>query len=203
MKFKQFFSLTAAALLLAMPAFAAPEVGKAAPEFSAQDVHGKTIDLKDFQGKTVVLEWTNHQCPFVRKHYDSGNMQALQQEARADGVEWISIISSAPGRQGDVTDAEAIQIAKDKGASPSTIIRDPSGKIGHLYDAKTTPHMFVINDKGTLVYAGAIDDNSSPRISTIEGAKNYVRAALADIKAGKAVATSSTQPYGCGIKYGH
>lgn len=198
---KKFGLMALAVGMMAAPAMAAPKVGEAAPDFTATDVHGKEFKLSDHQGKTVVLEWTNNECPFVVKHYGSGNMQALQKEARAQGVEWISIISSAPGRQGHVTDAEALKIAEDKGATPTTIIRDESGKVGKMYDAKTTPHMFVINAKGTLVYDGAIDDNSSPRASTIEGANNYVRAALTSLKDGTEIATSKTQPYGCGVKY--
>lgn len=196
------FGLVALTLgLLAMPAYAAPTVGEAAPDFTATDVHGKTFKLSDHKGKIVVLEWTNNGCPFVKKHYDSGNMQALQKEARADGVEWITLISSAPGRQGHVSDEEALKIASDAGATPTTIIRDESGGIGHMYEAKTTPHMFVINTEGVLVYDGAIDDNSSPRASTIEGANNYVRAALTSLKDGTPVETGKTQPYGCGVKY--
>lgn len=198
---KKFGLMALAVGMMAAPAMAAPKVGEAAPDFTATDVHGKEFKLSDHQGKTVVLEWTNNECPFVVKHYGSGNMQALQKEARAQGVEWISIISSAPGRQGHVTDAEALKIAEDKGAAPTTIIRDESGKVGKMYDAKTTPHMFVINAEGTLVYDGAIDDNSSPRASTIEGANNYVRAALTSLKDGTEIATSKTQPYGCGVKY--
>ncbi len=199
--FKALGLLSAVLLVFATPAMAAPVIGEAAPEIEAVDVHGDVFKLSDHKGKIVVLEWTNHQCPFVVKHYGSGNMQKVQKAARADGVEWVSIISSAPGRQGHVDDAEALKIATDKGADVTTIIRDEGGVIGSAYAAKTTPHMYVVDVEGTLVYAGAIDSNSSPRASTIEGATNYVSAALADLKAGNAVVVSETQPYGCSVKY--
>ena len=184
-----------------MPALAAPVIGEAAPEIEAVDVRGDTFKLSDHKGKIVVLEWTNHQCPFVVKHYDSGNMQDIQKAARADGAEWVTIISSAPGHQGHVSDDEALAIAADKNADPTTIIRDETGEIGGKYEAKTTPHMFVIDADGILVYAGAIDSNPSPRASTIEGATNYVTEALAALKNGEPVVVSEMQPYGCGVKY--
>lgn len=199
--FKKIGLLVAAAAFLAMPAMAAPIVGEVAPDISATDVHGKAFKLSDHKGKIVVLEWSNHLCPFVVKHYDSGNMQAIQKAARADGVEWVKVISSAPGRQGHVSDAEALKIVADAGADVTTILRDENGVIGGAYDAQTTPHMYVVDAAGTLVYAGAIDDNSSPRASTIEGATNYVVAALADLKAGNPVAMGKTSPYGCSVKY--
>jgi peroxiredoxin len=202
MKFFRLFALTVAALGLAhVSAMAAPAIGETAPDFTATNVHGDAFKLSDHVGDIVVLEWTNDQCPFVKKHYETGNMQDLQKAATADGVKWITINSSAPGRQGYVTDAEAIKIAEDLDADPTTIIRDESGEIGKMYDAQTTPHMFVIDAEGTLVYAGAIDDNSSPRHSTVEGATNYVTAALDSLKAGEAVEVSQTPPYGCGVKY--
>lgn len=199
--FKKYTLIVAALVMISGPALAEAVVGEAAPAFTASDVHQKAFTLSDHKGKIVVLEWSNHECPFVLKHYSSGNMQALQKEARADGVEWITILSSAPGRQGHVSDKEAISIAAERGAEPTTIIRDEDGKIGKLYGAKTTPHMFVIDQEGTLVYAGAIDDNSSPRASTIEGAKNYVRAALQSLKAGTPIEPAQTQSYGCSVKY--
>ena len=193
--------MTVLAVMFVMPAVAAPVIGEAAPEIEAVDASGKAFKLSDQKGKIVVLEWTNHKCPFVRKHYDGGNMQGLQKAAAEDGVVWVSIISSGPGRQGHVSDAEALKIAASKGASPAVILRDESGAIGHAYDAKTTPHMYVVDADGTLVYAGAIDSHSSPRASSIEGATNYVTAALDDLKAGRAVGTSQTSPYGCSVKY--
>lgn len=193
--------LIALALCVSMPAIAAPEIGKPAPSIQATDVNGNEFNLADHKGKMVVLEWSNHQCPYVLKHYDSGNMQSLQKSAKADGIEWVTILSSAPGRQGHVTNEEALKIAADRGAEPATIIRDESGTIGNEYGAQTTPHMYVIDAQGTLVYAGAIDDNSSPRQETIEGATNYVTEALNSLKKGEAVKVSSTQAYGCGVKY--
>jgi len=194
--------MTAGAIsLLAMPAFAAADINKAAPAFKAQDAHGKTVNLSDYKGNIVVLEWSNHDCPFVKKHYDSGNMQELQKRASADGVKWIKILSSAPGRQGHVTDKEALNIVDQDGSIVTTVIRDEKGAIGRAYDAKTTPHMFVINAQGTLVYKGAIDSNSSPRPSTIESAENYITAALDALKSEADIETAQTQPYGCSVKY--
>jgi peroxiredoxin len=184
------------------PALAAIEIGQMAPEIEAVDVNGEAFKLSDHKGKTVVLEWTNHQCPFVVKHYSTGNMQAAQKEALAmDGVEWVSIVSSADGKQGHVSAEEAKAILSEAGAVPTAKILDISGAIGKAYGALTTPHMFVIDAEGTLVYAGAIDDNSSPNPKTVEGATNYVLAALSDVKAGNAVVIPQTQPYGCSVKY--
>ena len=194
-------ALAAAMLFVAAPAFAAPEIGATAPDFEAVDIDGNAFKLSDHKGKNIVLEWTNHQCPFVVKHYDTGNMQKIQKAATDDGVVWVSIVSSADGRQGHTTPEEAKKIVADANAHPSVKILDASGEIGKLYDAQTTPHMYVINKEGALVYAGAIDDNSSPRHETVDGAKNYVTAALADIKADRPVEVSSTQAYGCGVKY--
>ncbi len=199
--FKKIVLAAGAIGLLSMPALASPEINKAAPAFSAQDAHGKTVNLSDYKGSTVILEWSNHDCPFVKKHYESGNMQEVQKRAHADGVKWIKILSSASGRQGHVTDKQALDIADQDGSIVTTIIRDENGEIGHLYDAKTTPHMFIVNKNGILVYKGAIDSNSSPRPSTIDGAENYVIAALDALKSGVDIATAQTQPYGCGVKY--
>jgi peroxiredoxin len=199
--FRKLGLMVAAAALFAMPSVAAPVVGEMAPEIDAVDAKGNPFKLSDHKGSIVVLEWTNHECPFVVKHYEGGNMQALQKAAAADGVKWVSIISSAPGHQGHVSDADALKIASEKGASPAVILRDESGQIGGLYDAQTTPHMYVVDAEGKLAYMGAIDDNSSPRASTVEGATNYVTAALADLKAGNPVATPQTAPYGCSVKY--
>lgn len=188
--------------IMATPALAAPEVGQIAPDFEAVDViSGETFKLSDLKGETVVLEWTNHECPFVIKHYDTGNMQKSQQAARDKGVRWLSIVSSGQGRQGFTTPQRAVEVIQEQGAAPSKKVLDPSGDVGHLYGARTTPHMFVVDAEGKLAYAGAIDDNSSPRLSAVKGAKNYVLAALDDIAAGNAVQVSSTQPYGCSVKY--
>ncbi len=188
--------------LLAVSAQAAPGIGKPAPDFTGTDAAGFVVTLSDFQGKIVVLEWSNPGCPFVHKHYDSGNMQALQSYATSKGLVWLTINSSAPGKQGHMDAALAKDyIAKNKVAATHYIL-DPEGKIGRLYEAKTTPHMFVIDANGTLAYMGAIDDKPTPDPASVEGAKNYVRAAIDDLLAGKPVATASTQSYGCSVKYG-
>ena len=182
-------------------AFAAPEVGQPAPNFSAVGSDGKTYDLASFSGKFVVLEWLNHGCPFVKKHYGGGNMQALQKEYTAKGVVWLSIISSAPGKQGHSTAGEANAAIKEHGAAPTAVLLDETGAVGKLYDAKTTPHMFIIDPKGTLVYAGAIDDQPSFDPDSLASAKSYVRAALDEAMAGKPVTTASTKAYSCSVKY--
>lgn len=189
-----------ALMFLSATAFAA-ESGKPAPDFSLKGISGKEVKLADLKGKTVVLEWLNHGCPFVRKHYGSGNMQKLQKEYTGKGVVWFSVISSAPGKEGHSTPAQAEADKKEKGASPSDILIDESGKIGKLYGAQTTPHMFVIDGKGTLVYQGAIDDKASAEKEDIIGAKNYVREALEAVMAGKQVAVAQTKSYGCSVKY--
>lgn len=198
--------ILACAALLAMilpvaSAQAEAIVGKPAPEFTGTDSNGKTHKLSDFKGKTVVLEWTNPECPYVVKHYSVGNMQKLQADATKDGVVWLSINSSADGKEGNQTAADANKYMTEQKAASTARILDPSGTIGKLYGAKTTPHMFVINAEGILVYAGAIDDNDSFKSDVIPTSKNYVAAALADIKAGKPVTTASTKAYGCGVKY--
>lgn len=194
-------AMAAALPLYGYKAHAKVEVGKPAPDFSATDIHGEAFSLSDHKGKTVVLEWTNHECPFVVKHYGSGNMQATQKTATDQGVVWVSIVSSAPEKQGHVSAEQAMQIEEEAGAHNTTRILDESGEIGKMYDAKTTPHMFVINPEGNLVYAGAIDSNNSPDPATIDGATNYVLAALDDLAAGREVQNSATWPYGCGVKY--
>jgi peroxiredoxin len=198
---KSLLLLALALLPLSTAAYAAPEVGKPAPEFMMDDTKGEHVMLSAYKGKTVVLEWTNPDCPFVHKHYDGGNMQALQKEATADGVVWISIDSSAKGKEGNYSADELNKIYADKKANFSNLLIDETGTIGELYGAKTTPHMFVINKDGTLVYAGAIDDKSGTDKEETKTAKNYVRAALSDLKAGKPIETPSTNPYGCGVKY--
>ncbi len=176
---------------------------KSAPAFTGTDSNGKTISLADYAGKTVVLEWTNADCPFVKKHYGepTKNMQGLQSAAAKDGVVWISIISSAPGKQGHVDGAAANDLSKSRGAAPAHVVLDGDGTIGKLYGAKTTPHMFVITPKGDIAYEGAIDSKSSAKMEDIKGATNYVTAALASVKAGTPVAVASSKPYGCGVKY--
>jgi peroxiredoxin len=196
-----FIAAAVAMAAFAAPAHAAPKVGEAAPAFTATDLNGKTRSLSEFKGKYVVLEWHNQGCPFVKKHYESGNMQKLQTELTGKGAVWLSIISSAPGKQGFVTpDEEKAYLAEQK-AAPSEVLFDPEGTVGKAYGAKTTPHMYVIDDKGVLVYAGAIDDNPSSDAADAATAKNYVRAAFEEASAGKPVTTASTSPYGCGVKY--
>jgi peroxiredoxin len=182
-------------------AMAAPKVGAPAPDFTGTDSHGNSRSLADYRGETVVLEWTNRDCPYVRKHYGTGNMQALQKKATADGVVWLSVISSAPGKQGHATPDLANDVAAEQGASPTAILLDPEGTIGRAYEARTTPHMYVIDGAGTLVYMGGIDDRPTANPADIEGAENYVLAALADVAAGRPVKTPTSRPYGCSVKY--
>ena len=188
---------------LSSAAFANPPVGKPAPDFETVDIEGKPLKLSDLKGQKVILEWTNHQCPFVVKHYGGGNMQATQKTATAQGATWISIISSAPGRQGHVSAKEAKDLATARGAAPTHQILDPSGEIGHLYGAQTTPHMFIIDEDGILAYKGAIDSKASLSPATIPNATNYVLAALESMNAGEPIAHAVTPPYGCSIKYAH
>jgi peroxiredoxin len=197
---KTFLALSAA-IALALTAQAAPEIGKPAPDFTLKDLDGKEHKLSDLKGKTVVLEWVNYGCPFVKKHYASKNMQNLQKEATADGVVWLAICSSAPGKQGNETPDTGANLTKELGSNATAYLVDEDGKVGKLYGAKTTPEMFVINKEGNVVYMGAIDDKPAPSPDSIKGAVNYVKAALADIKAGKPVATATTKSYGCSVKY--
>ncbi len=191
-----------AGLFMTATANAAPQIGKPAPDFSAVDSNGKTVKLSDYRGKIVVLEWTNDGCPYVQKHYGSGNMQKLQKEEAANGIVWLTIISSAPGTQGYVDGAEANALTASRHAAPTAVLLDPEGKAGHLYNARTTPHMFIVNADGTLVYMGGIDDKPTANPADIKTAKNYVRAALSEVLAGKPVADAITRPYGCSVKYG-
>jgi len=188
-------------LATAPTASANPEIGKPAPAFTAVDTKGNEVSLADLRGKTVVLEWTNHQCPYVMKHYDAGNMQQLQTDAASDGVVWISLISSRPGAQGHVSPDKANSLTESRNASPSHVVLDESGVIGRQYDARTTPHMYVINPEGDLVFKGGIDDRPTTREADIDGATNYVRLALDAVKSGNPVETSVARPYGCSIKY--
>jgi len=175
--------------------------GKAAPDFTARDSAGKDVTLSSYRGKTVVLEWTNHLCPYTVKHYATDNMQALQRDATKDGVVWLTVVSSARGTQGYVETLEADKLTADRKAAPTSILLDPEGKLGHLYEAKTTPHMYVIDKDGKLAYMGAIDDNPTANHASVKTAHNYVREALAAVKAGQPVKTASTRPYGCTVKY--
>jgi peroxiredoxin len=191
----------AATLLLAAPASAAPQIGAPAPEFTLTDASGKTHSLSDFRGKTVVLEWTNHECPFVKKHYKGKNMQAQQAKAASDGVVWLTINSSAPGKQGHVSAEQATQIASDWGAANAAYLFDGDGIVGRSYAAKTTPHMYVIDAEGVLRYNGAIDSIPSADVADIARATQYVPTGLSELAAGQAISTAVTQPYGCSIKY--
>lgn len=194
-------ALTLGAVTFTEDAAAAVSSGAKAPAFSVVDATGKTRSLSEFAGKTVVLEWTNHDCPFVKKHYDTGNMQKLQKAAAAEGVVWLSVISSAPGKQGHVAGAQATALTTSRGAAPVAVLLDEKGVVGKAYGAKTTPHMYVITPAGEIAYQGAIDDTPAREPETVKTAKNYVTAALAAVKAGKAPAVTATQPYGCTVKY--
>ena len=183
---------------------ATAEVGQAAPDFSLTDINGNKHSLSEFKGKTVVLEWVNPECPFVMKHYDqSGNIPKTQKAATADGVIWLQINSGHPGAQGDFAPAQVMDWQKRNHTASTAYFRDQDGKVGKLYDARTTPHMYVINGSGTLVYAGGIDSIRSGKVKDIAKATNYVNEALADLKAGRPVRTASSQPYGCSVKYGN
>ncbi len=191
----------AAALVLAAPALATATVGQPAPAFTATDSQGRTHNLADFRGRTVVLEWTNADCPFVQKFYAGGDMQKLQAEARQQGVVWLTVNSGAPGKQGHVTPAQANAKIRAQGFNSTAYLPDPDGTIGRAYGARTTPHMFVIDPKGTLVFAGGIDNIPTANPADIGKAQNFVRAALADLAAGREVATPTARPYGCSVKY--
>ena len=177
------------------------QIGSAAPDFSLTDTNGKTVRLSDFKGKYVVLEWYNPDCPFVGKHYKSGNMQKLQKEYAAKGVAWLTIDSSAPGLEGNYPASELNQISNKVGAARTALLLDPDGKVGRAYSAKTTPNMYVINPKGALVYRGAIDNKRSTDLADVQTATNYVHDALEAVLGGKPIATVATQPYGCSVKY--
>ena len=188
-------------LLAAATAHAAPTIGQPAPDFTVPDTAGKPVKLSEFRGKFVVLEWTNPGCPFVAKHYDSGNMQSLQKIWGAKDVVWLSISSTNP-RSADYQKPDQLAaLWKKQGATPHALLMDDDGKVGRLYAARTTPHMYVVDPKGTLIYAGGIDDKRSTSQSDIKTAKNYVTAALTEGLAGKAVSTATATPYGCSIKY--
>ena len=188
------------ALSLTRPAFAAATVGQAAPDFSATDTGGKTRQLSDYKGKLVVLEWTNPGCPFVQKHY-SGNMQSLQKEFAAKGVIWLSLNSTETGNGDYLAPAKLAGWMGEKQASATAILMDASGKIGQLYGAKTTPHMYIVNPQSRLVYAGAIDSIASAQVDDIKTASNYVRLGLNEALSGKAITLASSRAYGCSIKY--
>jgi AhpC/TSA family len=181
----------------------AVKVGESAPDFQATDSNGQVHKLAQYRGKFVVLEWHNNGCPYTRKHYESGNMQRLQREWIGKGVVWFSMISSAPGQQGYVTAQQENDYLKKMKASPSAVLLDPEGNVGRLYSAKTTPHMFIINPEGVLLYDGAIDDKATTDRADIATAKNYVSQALQEAMANKPVSIPTTLPYGCSVKYAH
>jgi peroxiredoxin len=195
------FLLSASLLFASATSWAAPQLQKPAPDFSVQGMDGKTHKLSDFKGQFVVLEWWNKDCPYVKKHYESGNMQALQKEYTDKKVVWLSVLSSAPKKQGHLTADEAKKVMADAKASPTTVLLDSSGTVGRAYEAKTTPHMFIIDPKGTLVYMGGIDDKPSADKGSLTGAKNFVRMALDEALAGQPIKVASSKPYGCSVKY--
>jgi peroxiredoxin len=197
-------ALLTALLLVAAHNLSAAEpakVGSPAPAFSATDAKGKTHSLADYKGKYVVLEWFNPECPFVKKHYGGGNMQALQEEFAGKGVAWLSVDSTAPGKEGNLTAESAAKQICDWKMNHTTLLLDAHGKVGQAYGAKNTPHMFIINPEGVLIYQGAIDSKASPNPADIAGATNYVKVALDVAMAGKPVANATTKPYGCSVKY--
>lgn len=185
----------------ALSARAAPEVNQPAPAFTAATAGGKTVSLADYKGKVVVLEWTNHDCPFVKKHYGAGNMQQLQKEAAAKGVVWLQVLSSAPGEQGHLDGGAANRKNAERNAQPAVVLLDADGKVGKLYDARTTPHMFVVDPEGVLVYKGGIDSIASSNHADIAKAEPYTANAIKAVLGGQKVAPQSTRPYGCAVKY--
>ncbi|MGB6692153.1 MAG: redoxin domain-containing protein [Terracidiphilus sp.] len=194
-------AVLAAALLPFTAAAQELRVGAPAPAFTATDSRGQAESLSEYRGKYVVLEWHNQGCPYTRKHYVSGNMQALQKEWTAKGVAWFTVISSSPGQQGYVTSGEENAYLEKMHAAPTAVLMDSEGKLGRLYNAKTTPQMIVINPSGNVIYDGAIDNRPTPDVDDIRGADNYVSDALTEAMAGKPVATAYTRPYGCSVKY--
>lgn len=189
-------------LTLRPGAAAQARVGAPAPDFTLPASNGRTVSLADFKGKTLVLEWSNHECPYVGKHYRGNNMQALQKKWTAQDIVWLTVISSAPGLQGHVTAAEANKLTVERGAAPSAVLLDPKGTVGRAYGARTTPHMFVISGDGMIVYAGGIDDKQSAQIEDLKIARNFVDSALTELAQGKPVSVSGARAYGCSVKYG-
>jgi len=207
---RQFLTRTGAVVLVGgastlggRPSWAAvaAKVGEPAPAFTATSTAGSPVSLGSYKGQVVVLEWTNHECPYVRKHYESGNMQALQRETTGQGIVWLTIISSAKGEQGYVTPVQADQLTTSRKATPTLVLLDEKGVVGRMYGATNTPHMYVVNQTGLLVYAGAIDDRPTTRKADVPGANNYVKAALESVAAGQPVKTPVTRAYGCTVKY--
>jgi peroxiredoxin len=201
MKTKLLTALLTVAASTALLAADSPAVGTDAPDFSLTDSKGKTQSVSQYKGKYVVLEWFNPECPFVKKHYGSGNMQKLQAEFTAKGVVWLSIDSSAPGLEGYLTADQANAKMTEWKTKQTALVLDPDGKAGRTYGAKNTPHMFVINPEGKIVYEGAIDSKATPNPSDIANSTNYVKVALEESMSGKTVSNANTKPYGCSVKY--
>lgn len=189
------------AISLTLPSAAEQVNGQPATDFKLTDASGKTVQLSDYRGRPVVLEWNNPGCPFVQRHYDSGNMQKTQAAAKSAGAVWLTINSGAPGKQGHLDPAGARKFVTDRKAVPAHYLLDPKGVVGKGYAAKTTPHMYVIDASGVLRYQGAIDDKPAARVEEMSAARNHVLATLGEIKAGKVVSVAQTQPYGCSVKY--
>ena len=200
-KLFQLAGSVAATNFIASRAYSAAAVGQKAPDFTAKDTAGKTVSLADFKGKTVVLEWVNPGCPYVRKHYSVANMQSTQKDAAGKGVVWLAINSTEPGHP-DYLAPVALQawMGEQKAAATHTVM-DESGKIGQAYDARTTPHMYIVNPQGLLIYAGGIDSIASARPDDIKTATNYVKVGLGETLSGKPISNASTRPYGCSVKY--
>jgi peroxiredoxin len=201
MKTKLLTTLLTLAASTALFAADSPAVGTTAPDFSLTDSKGKTQTVSQYKGKYVVLEWFNPDCPFVKKHYGSGNMQKLQEELTAKGVVWLSIDSSAPGLEGNLTAEQAEKKIAEWKTKQTALVLDPEGKAGRTYGAKNTPHMFVINPEGKIIYEGAIDSKATPNPSDIASSTNYVKVAFEESLAGKTVSNANTKPYGCSVKY--
>ncbi|HEY9419515.1 MAG TPA: thioredoxin family protein [Candidatus Udaeobacter sp.] len=201
MKTKLILTIVASFVTTALYAFDPPPVGGAAPDFSLTDAKGKTHSLAQYKGKYVVLEWFNPECPFVKKHYGSGNMQKLQEEYTSKGVAWLTIDSNAPGTEGNLSADAASKVTTGWKTQQTALLLDPEGKAGRAYGAKNTPNMVVINPEGKIVYEGAIDSKATPNPADIPNSTNYVKVALDESLAGKPVTTSTTKPYGCSVKY--
>ena len=201
MKIKSILTILASLATTTLLALDSPPVGRAAPDFSLTDAKGKTHSLSQYKGKYVVLEWFNPECPFVKKHYGSGNMQKLQEEYTGKGVVWLTIDSNAPGTEGNLTSEQAVQKMTEWKTHQTALLLDPEGKAGRAYGAKNTPNMAVINPEGKLIYEGAIDSKATPNPADIPNSTNYVKVALDESLAGKPVTTANTRPYGCSVKY--
>jgi peroxiredoxin len=201
-KFPKYFTIAnLCAILFSTTAFAIPQIGQPAPDFTATDTYGKTVHLADFKGKEVILEWSNDECPYVHKWYSSGEMQKLQKDATDKGAVWLTVISSAKGKEGNVSNVQANSDTKTRNAAPTFVILDPSGIIGHAYNALTTPDIFVINKEGNLAYMGGADSIASTKIADLQKAEPYAREAIDAVANDQPVKNPITRPYGCNVKY--